>query len=113
MGWGVGCHSWSHGVVMDDPDRELRQARETIEDAIGRPVTVYTSPGTNDNLTPDVQEKLREYGYLAGLSITDDINYPPETLPQTTDLRRLRRRPPATESPEIGGLGGLRTASSG
>ena len=76
MGWGVGCHSWSHGMVMDDPDRELRQARETIEDAIGRPVTVYTSPGTNDNLTPEVQEKLREYGYLAGLSITDDINYP-------------------------------------
>ncbi|MBP6965304.1 MAG: polysaccharide deacetylase family protein [Armatimonadetes bacterium] len=76
MGWGVGCHSWSHGTVMDDPDRELRQARETVQDAIGRPVTVYTSPGTNENLTADVQEKLREYRYLAGLSITDDINYP-------------------------------------
>ena len=76
MGWGVGCHSWSHGRVMDDPDRELRQAKKVVEAAVGTPVTIYTSPGMNDNLTAEVQAKLREYGYLAGLSITDDINRP-------------------------------------
>lgn len=75
MGWGVGCHSWSHGMVMDNPDLELRQARETIEDAIGRSVTVYTAPGSNANLTPEVLAVLLGYGYLAGVGITDDINY--------------------------------------
>ncbi len=76
MGWGIGCHSWSHGMVMDDPDRELRKAKEKIENAIKIPVKIYTAPGSNDNLTKEVQEKLLEYGYLAGLSITDDINRP-------------------------------------
>ena len=75
-GWGVGCHSWSHGMVMEDPDLELRRARETIEQAVGRPVTVYCSPGSNENLTPDVLAKLPECAYLAGMSITDDINRP-------------------------------------
>ena len=76
MGWGVGNHSWSHGKVMDDPETELLRSKQAIEAAIGRPVTVYTSCGDNQNLTPDVQAKLREYGYLAGMSITDDINRP-------------------------------------
>lgn len=76
MGWGVGCHSWSHHTVMDDPDRELRQARERIEEAIESPVTIYCSPGNNDNLTPEVQRLLPGYGYLGGMSITDDLNRP-------------------------------------
>jgi len=73
-GWGIGCHSWSHQRVMDDPDLELRVARETIEQAVGVPVTVFTAPGSNDNLTPEVVERLSGSGYLAGMSITDDIN---------------------------------------
>ncbi|NSW89085.1 MAG: polysaccharide deacetylase family protein [Firmicutes bacterium] len=75
-GWGVGNHSWSHENVMNNPELELLKAKEVIEDAIGRPVTVYTAPGNNDNLTSDVIEKLKEYGYLAGMSITDDVNFP-------------------------------------
>ena len=67
---------------MDDPDLELRQARETIEEAIGRPVTVYTAPGSNENLTPEMLAKLPEYGYLAGMSITDDINRPRGPIPE-------------------------------
>lgn len=81
MGWGIGNHSYSHERVMDDPDRELRLAKQIIEDAVGSPVTVYTSPGNNDNLTPEVVEALKQYGYLAGMSITDDINlYDPDDL---------------------------------
>lgn len=76
MGWGVGCHSWSHEIVMDDPDRELRQAREKIEEVICHPVTIYTAPGSNENLTDEVLDRLPGYGFLAGMSITDDINRP-------------------------------------
>mgnify|MGYP000858288989 CR=1 FL=1 len=74
-GWGVGCHSWSHGMVMENPERELLQAKEELERVIGRRVTIYTSPGSNRNLTSEVIEKAKEYGYIAGMSITDDLNY--------------------------------------
>ena len=76
MGWGIGCHSWSHQRVTDDPERELKRARKTIEQAIGQPITVFVAPGTNDNLTEDVQASLPDCGYLAGFGITDDINQP-------------------------------------
>lgn len=76
MGWGVGCHSWSHGMVMDDYDTELRKAKETIEAAIGKQITIYTAPGSNANMTDDILEKAREYGYLGAFGISDNINYP-------------------------------------
>jgi len=88
LGWGAGCHSWSHENVKADFDQELRKAKETLEDAIDSPVTVYTSPGDNSNLTPDVQESLKEHGYLAGMSITDDIN-----LADPDDLLWINRIP--------------------
>lgn len=87
-GWGVGCHSWSHEGVMADPERELLRARETLTEAIGKPVTIYCSPGDNSNLTEDIQAKLPGYGYLAGMSITDDIN-----RPDTEDLLWINRSP--------------------
>jgi len=74
-GWGVGNHSWSHGMVMDDPETELKKSKETIEKATGRPCAIFTAPGSNANLTPEVLERLPGYGYLAGMSITDDLNY--------------------------------------
>lgn len=74
-GWGVGCHSYSHIRVMDDPERELKLAKTILEDAIGRAVTIYCSPGDNKNLTGEVIKKCREFGYIAGMSITDDLNY--------------------------------------
>lgn len=74
-GWGVGCHSYSHLGVMDNPERELKLAKTILEDIIGQPVTIYCSPGDNSNLTPEVIKKCKEYGYLAGMSITDDLNH--------------------------------------
>lgn len=74
-GWGIGCHSWSHIMVMENPERELLLAREMLEKTIGRRVTIYTSPGNNFNITPEVISKAKEYGYIAGMSITDDLNY--------------------------------------
>ena len=74
-GWGVGCHSWSHIMVMENPERELLLAKEELEKAIGRRITIYTAPGSNLNLTSEVISKAKEYGYIAGMSITDDLNY--------------------------------------
>jgi peptidoglycan/xylan/chitin deacetylase (PgdA/CDA1 family) len=87
-GWGVGCHSFSHIMVMDDPHQELLVAKQILEEAIGRRVTVYTAPGNNLNLTPEVIEKAKEYGFIAGMSITDDIN-----LPGGDDLFWINRPP--------------------
>jgi hypothetical protein len=80
MGWGVGNHSWSHGVVADNLDLELRQAKEVLEDAIGHRVVAYCAPGDNSNLTPTIIDALREYGYLCGMSVTDDVNPPDGNL---------------------------------
>jgi hypothetical protein len=76
MGWGVGCHSWSHGMVMDDPVTELLTAKQTIEDAIGKAVTIYSAPGSNANMTDEILDRVREYGYLGAFGISDNINYP-------------------------------------
>ncbi len=89
-GWGVGCHSWSHENVADNPELELLQARLAIEEAIGRRVTVYCSPGSNVNITPFIVEKAKEYGYLAGMSITDALN---RAEPDSPDLFFLNRPP--------------------
>ena len=75
-GWGVGNHSWSHGIVADNTEQELGEAKKAIEDACDYPVTVYVAPGSSDNLGPAVLEALPKYGYLGGMSITDDINLP-------------------------------------
>jgi len=75
-GWGIGNHSWSHGVVEKDVERELGIAKRTIEEAAGYPVTLYTAPGDNHNMSPAVLDALPRYGYLGGMSITDDVNGP-------------------------------------
>ena len=89
-GWGAGCHSWSHGDVAADFELELLKARETLEDAVGQPITVYTAPGSNVNLKPDIAEKAKEYGYLAGMGIFDQLN---RADSDTEDLFLLQRPP--------------------
>lgn len=73
-GWGIGNHSWTHGIVSDDPETELGRAKAEIKKQSGYPVTLYTAPGSNDNMIPAVLDLLPIYGYLGGMSITDDIN---------------------------------------
>ncbi len=76
-GWGVGNHSWSHQQVnADTADVELRQAKETLEAAIGEPVTIYCAPGNNGNLNDGALAGCRRYGYLGAMSITDALNHP-------------------------------------
>ena len=80
-GWGVGNHSWSHEVITPQMiDRELRQAREVIEEAIQAPVLLYCAPGDNTNMSDHVLAACRELGYLGAMSLTDGINCPQEEL---------------------------------
>jgi len=89
LGWGVGNHSWTHGRVMDNPELELKQAMRVLADTVGERVTIYCAPGSHvSNLTREVQKKIREYGYLAGMSIVDDLNYS-----RARDLLYLNRSP--------------------
>ena len=74
MGWGVGSHSHTHEVVLANPKDELGMSKKLIEDAIGVPVNSFVAPGSNANLTEEVQKLLPEYGYLAGYGITDRLN---------------------------------------
>ncbi len=76
-GWGVGNHSWSHqNIAPDMVDRELRQAREVLEEAIDGPVDLYCSPGNNTNMADHVLAACRDYGYLGAMSLTDALNRP-------------------------------------
>ncbi len=80
-GWGVGNHSWSHEVIRPDMlDRELREAKKVLEDAIDGPVDLYCSPGNNTNMADHVLEACREYGYLGAMSLTDALNRPVDEL---------------------------------
>jgi hypothetical protein len=80
-GWGVGNHSWSHQLIQPEMvDRELRQAKEVLEEAIGAPVPLYCAPGNNHNMSDHVLAAARESGYLGAMSITDALNRPGEEL---------------------------------
>lgn len=80
-GWGVGNHSWSHELIRPDMvDRELREAKQVLEAAIGQPVPLYCAPGNNHNMAPHILEAARAYGYLGAMSITDALNRPQEEL---------------------------------
>jgi len=80
-GWGVGNHSWSHQMITPEmADRELRQAKEVLEEAIAAPVHLYCSPGNNANMADHVLAACRQLGYLGAMSITDDLNRPEDEL---------------------------------
>ena len=92
-GWGVGNHSWSHKAVnAETAALELRQAREVLEAAIGRLVTVYCAPGSNVNMNDGALEGCRQHGYLGAMGITDALNRPDGSGAATTP-------PPAGSAP--------------
>ena len=76
-GWGVGSHSWSHVEIdADNVDREIGQAKQALEAAIGQAVTIYCAPGNNFNMNDHVLEACRRYGHLGAMSIFDALNRP-------------------------------------
>ena len=80
-GWGVGNHSWTHQIITPETvDIELRQAKETLEQAIDAPVILFCSPGDNTNMSDHVLQACRQYGYLGAMSLTDALNRPEDDL---------------------------------
>jgi hypothetical protein len=73
LGWTVGSHSWSHGIMAQDPYQEVVRSREVLEQALGAPVTAFIVPGDNNN-HPAVAPVAREHGYLSVYTVTDGIN---------------------------------------
>jgi perosamine synthetase len=87
LGWGVGNHSWSHGVVnAASAPRELAHAKAVLEQALGEAVTVYCAPNDNSNMNEEALAACRRLGYLAAMGITDALN-----LPTSDDLLPLNR----------------------
>ncbi len=80
-GWGVGNHSWSHEVITPYMvDREIGQAKEVLEEALGEPIIFYCSPGDNTNMADHVLEACRRHKYLGAMSLTDALNLPGDEL---------------------------------
>ena len=81
LGWGAGNHSWSHEVITPETvDREIGDAKQVLEEALGEPIILYCSPGDNTNMSDHVLEACRNYGYLGAMSLTDALNLPGDEL---------------------------------
>lgn len=92
-GWGVSCHSMTHAnTTPENADYEVVQARTTLEQALGRPVTMYCVPGSNE-CYPAALAVAEAGGYKAIMTITDMVNTP------QTDLFALGRVPIHTRYP--------------
>lgn len=75
-GWGVGNHSWSHAVYPCQPGvnlyREVVWSKYRLEDAIARPVRVFTIPNDTFNHAP-MLPLVREH-YLACVNVEGGLN---------------------------------------
>lgn len=92
-GWGVSCHSMTHGVIDDDNAvHEVVESREVLENRLDMPVTMFCVPGSNENY-PASLKVARKAGYTSILTIYDRVNT------METDLLCLGRTPLHTEFP--------------
>jgi len=79
-------------IVAETADYEVTQARTTLENALGRPVTMFCVPGDN-NSYPAAHDVALAGGYRAIMTIYDEVNT------AQTDLLRLGRCPVHTRYP--------------
>lgn len=92
-GWGISCHGMTHAHITEQNVRfELYESRMRLSAATGVPVTMFCLPGNNDH-QPIVQAHAAAAGYVANLTIYDNINT------AKPDLFRLCRCPLHTEYP--------------
>jgi peptidoglycan/xylan/chitin deacetylase (PgdA/CDA1 family) len=92
-GWGVSCHSMTHAAITDqNAQHEVVESRRVLEEALGRPVTIFCVPNDNTGY-PASLAVARGAGYQAILTIYDQINT------ADGDLFRLGRCPLHTEFP--------------
>ena len=89
-GWGVGNHSWSHEIITPESvEREIGQAKQVLEDALGEAIILYCSPGDNTNMADHVLEACRRHDYLGAMSLTDALNLPGDELSGSTARRYM------------------------
>lgn len=92
-GWGVSCHGMTHVQITEtNVQHELYDSRRLLSDTIGREVSMFCLPGNNDH-QPVVRAHASAAGYIANMTIYDDINT------ADSDLFRLCRCPLHTEYP--------------
>lgn len=72
-GWEIGCHSATHGDFWDmDCDRicrETKEAKETLERALGIPIRYFAYP--RGRYTDEAKRAIREAEYELALSMDD------------------------------------------
>ncbi|MFQ6096674.1 MAG: polysaccharide deacetylase family protein, partial [Armatimonadota bacterium] len=92
-GWGVSCHGMTHAAItMENAEHEVVESRKVLEDALGRRVTMFCVPGSNEGY-PASRALAERAGYFAIMTIYDDVNT------MQTDLLRLHRSPLHTRFP--------------
>lgn len=92
-GWGFSCHSMTHAsTTMENAQVEVIDARKTLADAIGQPISIFTVPGANAG-HPASLTFAEKGGYSAIMTIYDWVNT------KGTDLAWLGRCPIHTEYP--------------
>lgn len=92
-GWGFSSHSMTHAsTTFENGQYEVVEARKTLEDAIGQPITMFTVPGSNQG-HPASLHFAPIGGYRAIMTIYDRVNT------KGTDLMWLGRTPLHTEYP--------------
>ena len=78
-GWSVGDHSMTHGDLSVDTYVEVVKSKGTLEQAIGRPVTLFHLPGADFSFAPAARY-LMEAGFLAVFFGDDRVNSPDPDL---------------------------------
>lgn len=92
-GWGVSCHSMTHGVINEQTaEREVVESRRLLESVLEMPVRIFCVPGDNSHY-PAARSVAAQAGYHAILTIYDEVN------PPNVDLLRLTRCPLHTQYP--------------
>lgn len=72
-------HSASHGVFSElnpaPQEEELRRSKHTLEDALGKPLEIFSLPCSDDGSdASQVEGLLREAGYRAACLYSDELN---------------------------------------
>jgi len=80
LGHEIGSHTCSHPVLADLKEDELREellkSKTILEDLIGAPVKLFSYPyGHLKSFNPGVKEKLRDLGYICGLTTLEGANH--------------------------------------
>lgn len=75
----IGSHSCTHPILSrmpaDGARDEIVRSRERLEEALGRPVTLFCYPnGLKEDFTPEIERMVRDAGYAAACTMIPGAN---------------------------------------